>query len=97
FNYQFSSRRPANDTNTQYAPGYDLFDIGARFTSTIGKSPVTWRIAVNNVTDEHYWSTIAPSNLTGANTGNLIAHLGTPRTVLASMSVNFGAAESPQM
>jgi iron complex outermembrane receptor protein len=89
FNYQFSSRRPANDTNTQSAPGYDLFDIGARFTSTIGKSPVTWRIAVNNVTDEHYWSTIAPSNLTGANTGNLIAHLGSPRTVLASMSVDF--------
>jgi iron complex outermembrane receptor protein len=89
FNYQFSSGRPANDTNTQSAPGYDLFDVGARFTSTLGKSPVTWRIAVNNVTDEHYWSTIAPSNLTGANTGNLIAHLGTPRTVLASMSVDF--------
>jgi len=89
FNYQFSSRRPANDTNTQYAPGYNLFDIGARFTSMIARSPVTWRLAVNNVTNEHYWSTIAPSNLTGANTGSLIAHLGSPRTVLATMSVGF--------
>lgn len=89
FNYQFSSSRPANDTNTQSAPGYDLFDIGARFTSTIARSPVVWRLAVNNVTNRQYWSTIAPSNLTGANTGNLLAHLGAPRTVLASMSVGF--------
>jgi iron complex outermembrane receptor protein len=89
FNYQFSSRRPANDTNTQFAPGYDLFDIGARFTSRIGQSAVTWRLAVNNLTNEQYWSTIAPSNLTGANTGNLLAHLGSPRTVLASMTVAF--------
>jgi len=89
FNYQFSSRRPANDTNTQSAPGYNLFDIGARFTSMIAHSPVTWRFAVNNVTNEHYWSTIAPSNLTGANTGSLLAHLGSPRTLLATMSVDF--------
>jgi iron complex outermembrane receptor protein len=89
FNYQFSSSRPANDTNTQSAPGYNLFDIGARLISTIGRSPVTWRLAVNNVTNEHYWSTIAPSNLTGANTGSLLAHLGSPRTLLATMSVAF--------
>lgn len=88
-NYQFSGRRPANDTNTQSAAGYDLFDIGVRFTSELARSPVTWRLAVNNVTNRHYWSTIAPSNLTGANTGNLIAHLGSPRTVLASMTVDF--------
>ena len=25
---------------------------------------------------------VAPSNLTGANTGNLVAHFGSPRTVL---------------
>ena len=55
----------------------------------IGGTTVTWRLAVDNVTDRHYWSTIAPSNLTGANTGNLLAHLGSPRTVLASVTVNF--------
>ena len=89
FNYQFSSGRPANDTNTQFAPGYNLFDIGARYTSMIARSPVTWRLAVNNVTNRQYWSTIAPSNLTGANTGNLLAHLGSPRTILASMTFDF--------
>jgi iron complex outermembrane receptor protein len=89
FDWQFSSARPGNDTNSFYAAGYNLFDIGARYTSNwLGKN-LTWRLAVNNVTDKDYWSTIAPSNLTGANTGNLLAHLGTPRTVLASASFDF--------
>jgi iron complex outermembrane receptor protein len=69
--------------------GYNLFDLGARYVSNIGNLPVTWRLAVDNIADRHYWSTVGPSNLTGANTGNLLAHLGSPRTVLASASVYF--------
>ena len=87
FDYQFSGTRPGNDTNTFTAPGYNLFDVAARYTSQVFGKPVTWRLAVDNLTDRHYWSTIAPSNLTGANTGNLLAHLGSPRTVLASVSL----------
>jgi iron complex outermembrane receptor protein len=89
FDWQFSSARPGNDANSFYAAGYNLFDIGARYTSNWPGKNVTWRLAVNNVADKNYWSTIAPSNLTGANTGNLLAHLGAPRTVLASASFNF--------
>jgi iron complex outermembrane receptor protein len=89
FDYQFSGTRAANDANTFFAPGYNLFDVGARYTVDIWGRPVIWRLAVNNVADRHYWSTIAPSNLTGANTGNLLAHMGTPRTLLASVSVKF--------
>lgn len=89
FDYQFSGTRAGNDTNTFMAPGYNLFDIGMRYTSNIVNMPVTWRLAVDNIADRHYWSTIAPSNLTGANTGSLLAHLGSPRTVLASVSVNL--------
>jgi iron complex outermembrane receptor protein len=89
FDWQFSSARPGNDTNSFYAAGYNLFDLGARYTSDwLGKN-ITWRLAVNNVTDRNYWSTIGPSNLTGANTGNLLAHLGAPRTLLASASFDF--------
>ena len=88
-NYQFSGRRAANDTNSQYAPGYSLFDVGARYGVSLMGKAVSLRLAVNNVTDRHYWSTIAPSNLTGTNTGNLLAHVGSPRTVLASASVDF--------
>ncbi len=89
FNYQFSGSRPANDTNTQMAPGYNLVDIGARYSSQLWQQAFTWRLAVNNVTNHQYWSTIGPSNLTGTNTGNLLAHLGAPRTVLATVSVEF--------
>jgi iron complex outermembrane receptor protein len=89
FDWQFSGPRAANDTNSFYAAGYNLFDVGARYSSAVMTKNVTWRLSVDNVADKHYWSTIAPSNLTGANTGNLLAHFGSPRTVLASASVDF--------
>ena len=44
---------------------------------------------MNNVTDKHYWSTVAPSNLTGANTGNLLAHLGSAAHGVGVASVDF--------
>lgn len=89
FNYQFSGPRAANDTNSIYAAGYNLFDLGVRYTADVLRKPVTVRLSADNVTDRHYWSTVAPSNLTGANTGSLLAHLGSPRTVLASLSVDL--------
>ncbi|MEP6545882.1 MAG: TonB-dependent siderophore receptor [Gammaproteobacteria bacterium] len=88
-NYQFSGPRAANDTNSFFVAGYNLFDLGARYSSNILGTSVTWRLAVDNIADRHYWSTVGPSNLTGANTGNLLAHFGSPRTVLASASVDF--------
>src|SRR5882724_9030413 len=89
FDWQFTGPRAGNDTNSFLVAGYNLFDIGARYTSPIGTKPVTWRLAVDNVANRYYWSTVAPSNLTGANTGSLLAHLGSPRTVLASVGVDF--------
>jgi iron complex outermembrane recepter protein len=89
FDWQFTGPRAANDTNSFFVAGYNLFDVGARYTSTVLTKSVTWRLAVDNVADRHYWSTVAPSNLTGANTGNLLAHFGSPRTVLASVSIDF--------
>jgi iron complex outermembrane receptor protein len=89
FDWQFSGPRAANDTNSFFVAGYNLFDVGARYTSTILTKSVTWRLAVDNLADKHYWSTVAPSNLTGTNTGNLLAHFGSPRTVLASASIDF--------
>jgi iron complex outermembrane receptor protein len=89
FDWQFSGTRPANDTNSFFVAGYNLFDIGARYSSSILTKKVTWRLAVDNVTDRSYWSTVAPSNLTGANTGSLLAHFGTPRTLLAAVSFDF--------
>lgn len=89
FDYQFSGTRAGNDTNSFTVSGYNLFDVGARYSAKILGTPVTWRVAVDNVTDQRYWSTISPSNLTGTNSGNLLAHLGAPRTVLASVAVDL--------
>jgi ABC-type molybdate transport system substrate-binding protein len=55
----------------------------------LARLPASWRLAVNNVADERYWSTVAPSNITGTNKGNMVAHIGAPRTVAASVSIDF--------
>jgi len=89
FDYQFSGPRPGDDSNQFTVAGYNLFDVGGRYTLKMWGTPVAWRLAVDNVTDRHYWSTIGPSNITGANTGNLVAHLGAPRTLEASVTVKF--------
>jgi iron complex outermembrane recepter protein len=87
--YQFTGPRAGNDTNSFTVAGYNLVDLGARYVSMIRSTPVTWRLAVDNIADRRYWSTVGPSDLTGANTGSLLAHLGSPRTVLASASMSF--------
>ncbi len=89
FDWQFSGPRAADDTNSFFIAGYNLFDLGARYTSQVLAKQVTWRLSVDNLTDKHYWSTVAPSNLTGANTGNLLGHFGAPRTLLAAVSFDF--------
>ncbi|MFZ1101016.1 MAG: TonB-dependent siderophore receptor [Steroidobacteraceae bacterium] len=83
FDYQFSGERAGNDTNAFMVTGYNLFDVGVRYAV----NRVTLRLAVDNLANRAYWSTIAPSDLTGTNTGSLIAYLGSPRTVLASVTV----------
>jgi len=89
FDYYFSGIRPGNDTNSFTVAGYNVFDFGMRYSSTLWRTTAVWRLGVDNLTDRHYYSTISPSNLTGANTGSLIAHLGSPRLLLASLSLYF--------
>jgi iron complex outermembrane recepter protein len=89
FDWQFSGTRPANDTNSFFVAGYNLFDIGARYSTLVMSRTLTARLSIDNVTNRSYWSTVAPSNLTGANTGNLLAHFGSPRTVLVGVSMDF--------
>jgi len=44
---------------------------------------------VENLADQRYWSSVNPSNITGVNRGNMVAHIGAPRTFSASMTVDF--------
>jgi iron complex outermembrane receptor protein len=89
FDWQYSSKRAGNDTNTFWVKPYDVFDLGVRYASPIMNHLVTWRAAIQNLGDERYWSTVAPSNLTGTNTGNLVAHLGSPRTYAVTVSIDL--------
>jgi len=88
-NWQSVGRRPIDDINSAWTPAYNAVDLGARYARTIMNQNVTWRIWVNNVTDVHYWSTLGPGNITGTNVGSYTAHLGSPRTIAASMMVAF--------
>ncbi len=89
FNWQSVGRRPIDDINSTWTPAYNVVDLGARYTRTLMNRETTWRIGVNNVMDAHYWSTLGPGNITGTNVGSYTAHLGSPRTIAASMTVAF--------
>jgi iron complex outermembrane receptor protein len=88
-NWQLVGRRPIDDLNTAWTPHYHVVDVGARYAHALGRSVATWRLAINNVGDTHYWSTLGPGNITGTTVGSYTAHLGSPRTVSASMEVAF--------
>jgi iron complex outermembrane receptor protein len=87
--WQYVGRRAIDDGNMAWTPSYNVFDIGARYSTRVMGKATTFRAAVENVGNVHYWSTIGPSNITGTNIGNLTAHLGAPRTVAASATVDF--------
>jgi iron complex outermembrane receptor protein len=88
-NWQWVGRRPIDDLNTAYTPAYHVVDLGARYARAVGRTFATWRVNVNNIADIHYWSTLGPGNITGTSIGSYTAHLGSPRTVSASMEVAF--------
>jgi iron complex outermembrane receptor protein len=88
-NWQLVGRRPIDDINSAWTPAYNVVDLGFRYAHPIMNRMTTWRLTVNNVTDVHYWSTLGPGNITGTNVGSYTAHLGSPRTISASMEVAF--------
>jgi iron complex outermembrane receptor protein len=88
-NWQFVGRRPIDDINSTWTPAYNVVDLGMRYAHPIKNRMTTWRLTLNNVADVHYWSTLGPGNITGTNVGSYTAHLGSPRTVAASMEVAF--------
>lgn len=89
-NLNHQGRRPGNNANSTWVDGYTVADLGARYTTRLAGKPTTWRLAVNNVTDKAYWANITPSGQNGyTGTGNGTGTLGAPRTVQASVQVDF--------
>jgi iron complex outermembrane receptor protein len=63
--------------------GYNLFNLGARYTPGGEQGHVTVRIYADNITDKRYWKD------TGANYGDTFIHLGAPTTVRLSAHYTF--------
>lgn len=87
--WQHVGRRPIDDINSEYTPGYNVFDFGVRYTNKIFGKVTTWRVTANNATNVHHWSTLGPGSITGQSTGSYLAHLGEPRLITASMRFAF--------
>lgn len=87
-NLHYTGKRAANDTNTAWAGSYTTLDLGTRYHTRISNVPTTFRVTVNNVTNEHYWASIFPSGTDG-NGGSPSAFLGSGREVRASVTFDF--------
>jgi iron complex outermembrane receptor protein len=69
----------ADSANTLRVPAWTRFDAGARYATRLGGQPVTFRLSVENLFGKDYW---------GVSTYGYL-HLGTPRTVSLSASVDL--------
>ena len=72
-------KRPASRDNLVTVDPYMLVDIGARYRFTLGKSPATFRVQMQNVTDRFAW------NIVGSNSYGLMDK----RRVSAYLMVDF--------
>src|SRR5271157_577245 len=64
-------------------PGYNLFNLGARYTPSGDWSKVTFRLYADNILNKRYWKD------TGASLGDTFLHLGAPTTVRLSVQYSF--------
>lgn len=82
------SERAATNTNTSFAPAYATLDLGARYATHLSGHPIIARLGAINVTNKHYYASIADGNIVGSPGANT-AYLAAPATVLASLEVDF--------
>jgi iron complex outermembrane receptor protein len=79
----YTDRKEATRDDQVSVPGYNLFNLGARYTPGGEQGHVTLRLYADNITDRRYWKD------TGANYGDTFIHLGAPTTVRLSAHYTF--------
>ncbi|RZU39245.1 TonB-dependent receptor [Edaphobacter modestus] len=87
--WQFVGRRPQDDENLYSTGGYNIYDLGFRYSHMIFTKLATLRFTTNNLTDVHYYSTISAGDITGTNASSNLAHFGSPRTISTSLQFVF--------
>lgn len=76
----YTGKQYIDAANTQSLPDWARVDIGARYATEIAGRKTTFRAAIQNVTAEKYWSSVASFGT---------FYLGAPRTYRLSMSVDL--------
>ena len=84
----YESERAATDTNNSFAPQYVTFDLGVRCATQLLRHAMIAKLGAVNVTDRHYYSSIADGNIVGSPGANT-AYLAAPRTLLASLEFDL--------
>src|SRR5258706_4973171 len=91
--FNYTLKRPTDVPFATYTQGFDSNSVftehlGIRASRTFDKRIVTARFQVLNVGNTSYYSSIADGNIVGSPGANT-AYLGTPRTYLASLQMDF--------
>jgi iron complex outermembrane receptor protein len=81
--WSYTGRKEATRDNTVSVSGYNLFNLGARYTPGGEQGRVTLRLYADNITNKRYWKD------TGANYGDTFLWLGAPTTVRLSAHYTF--------
>lgn len=76
-----SGSQYANSANTKKLDSYTTLDLGVRYRMKLQENDMVWRVGVENVTNENYWSSVESY-------GSYI-YQGQPRTLKVSMSYDF--------
>ena len=81
--WSYTSRKQATRDDLVSVGGYNLFNLGARYTPGGETGHVTFHLYADNILDKRYWKD------TGASYGDTFIHLGAPTTVRLSAHYSF--------
>jgi len=81
--WSYTGRKEATRDDAVSVSGYNIFNLGARYTPGGEQGKVTLRLYADNIFDKRYWKD------TGANYGDTFIHLGAPTTVRLAAHYTF--------
>jgi iron complex outermembrane receptor protein len=81
--WSYTGRKDATRDDAVSVSGYNLFNLGARYTVGGEQGRMTLRLYADNITDKRYWKD------TGASYGDTFIHVGAPTTVRLSAHYTF--------
>ncbi len=81
--WSYTSRKEATRDDLVSVGGYNLFNIGARYTPGGENGRITLRMYADNILDKRYWKD------TGASYGDTFIHQGAPTTVRLAAHYTF--------